>query len=866
LNRINDRDIEEFLDNEFDIGLKQKTWLFLFDSFDELPEVLSSVEADEFTRSYAEAIDDFLGGFNKCQGIIASRQFRGPKHLGWPRFRILPLENRRWELIRKAQLDRPKELMSQLRNASQEIQEMTKNPMFLGILCENMRDGSPFPQNTHSIFESYLEKRLTRDKDRLKKRFNLEPSAVRTMAERVAFCMSLDPNLGLSPTRAEIRNAMGNLEFRVPGNFDKFLNALEYLKLARSEDETIAGDSPLFTFSHRRFQEYFGTCVVLRDLNRINPRQLLTDGRWRETTVVIFQTQEPENFAPILAEARDLLDKVLGSLAGLIDDPIEYVNRESFEQSSSAPKNFSWPRGLLNLLGLLQDGFISRMNDLPDDIQMQAGRLLLSASTKGNLSDKKWSLEVAGITPQPVLLWLLRNAFSSESQWLKEVAYRQAARLSKIPDDISADIRRALLSLFSTNRLRKEFFATYAHLSRLDQSSKYLSVLRLLQWINPIDICLHIGSLIFLLLYLSRTFLLPISVPVAIVFIVILLWTYSSLRIFSSVVSSTRFSFEQRRSQGSSIFIDINRFMKTDSLFAVYIRLMIFPLLWSIYAVLAANTGRFTHPLWWPFFLLFPLLYFILKSKNFIKISISILGNVWTYVIIFGYLFFMHAVYWILENPGTIIARIVFVIYGIIVLIGLFRLLIIAFIFLNNWFRDWMKLKKWIQSRPATMTAQKLLNLIDLYQNKGFSKQLIIISRERNLLPANNDSENLLNELAMALEHSLFLVNRKKDIRQRARQRLKSKKQKTSRKILKYFGGIPKILSQGLKFSRKSKKSYIERIIENYSGSDFFTSWLKQYTRKDKKRFINLGSEFLDEIYILLEQIRAKRKVSEGSE
>ena len=287
LNRINDRDIEKFLDNEFDIGVEQGTWLFLFDSFDELPEVLSSVEADEFTRSYAEAIDDFLGGFNQCRGIIASRQFRGPKHLGWPRFRILPLESRRVEsLIHKAQLDRPieKELISQLKNASQEIQEMTKNPMFLGILCENMGDGSPFPQNTHSIFESYLEKRLTRDQDRLKKRFNLEPSAVRTMAEKVAFCMSLDPNLGLSPTRAEIRNAMSNLEFRVPGNFDQFLNALEYLKLARSEDGTIAGDSPLFTFSHRRFQEYFGTCVVLRDLNRINPRQLLTDGRWRETT------------------------------------------------------------------------------------------------------------------------------------------------------------------------------------------------------------------------------------------------------------------------------------------------------------------------------------------------------------------------------------------------------------------------------------------------------------------------------------------------------------------------------------------------------------------------------------------------------
>ncbi|GBE91481.1 NACHT domain-containing protein [Nostoc cycadae] len=78
LNRVNDRDIEQFLDEEFQKGIQEGTWLFLFDSFDELPEVLSSVDADITIRNYSEAIDDFLSGFNQCRGIIASRQFRGP--------------------------------------------------------------------------------------------------------------------------------------------------------------------------------------------------------------------------------------------------------------------------------------------------------------------------------------------------------------------------------------------------------------------------------------------------------------------------------------------------------------------------------------------------------------------------------------------------------------------------------------------------------------------------------------------------------------------------------------------------------------------------------------------------------------------
>ena len=106
LKRINDRDVDTFLDEEFREGIANGTWFFLFDSFDELPEVLSSTEADIVIKSYSDAIADFLqGGMNQCRGVIASRQFRGPKHFGWPRFRILALsESRRRELVRKADL------------------------------------------------------------------------------------------------------------------------------------------------------------------------------------------------------------------------------------------------------------------------------------------------------------------------------------------------------------------------------------------------------------------------------------------------------------------------------------------------------------------------------------------------------------------------------------------------------------------------------------------------------------------------------------------------------------------------------------------------------------------------------------------
>jgi predicted NACHT family NTPase len=94
LMRANDRNVEEFLDQEFRLGIEEGRWLFLFDSFDEIPEVLSSTEFDEIIKHYTNALSDFFSGFNQCRGVIASRHFRAPGRSQWAQFRILPLFRR----------------------------------------------------------------------------------------------------------------------------------------------------------------------------------------------------------------------------------------------------------------------------------------------------------------------------------------------------------------------------------------------------------------------------------------------------------------------------------------------------------------------------------------------------------------------------------------------------------------------------------------------------------------------------------------------------------------------------------------------------------------------------------------------------
>ncbi|MFZ1745215.1 MAG: NACHT domain-containing protein, partial [Nitrospirales bacterium] len=170
LNRVNDRDIEAFLENEFREGMLNNTWLFLFDSFDEIPDILSSIESDSIIREYAEALSDFLHTMNKCRGVIASRHFRGPSMLGWPRFRVLPLSRERQiELVKRANLSKEQEasVIGHIGHVNPEIRSVARNPMFLGLLCDQIKNGGVSPKNIHTIFESYITLRLNRDAERL---------------------------------------------------------------------------------------------------------------------------------------------------------------------------------------------------------------------------------------------------------------------------------------------------------------------------------------------------------------------------------------------------------------------------------------------------------------------------------------------------------------------------------------------------------------------------------------------------------------------------------------------------------------------------------------------------------------------------
>lgn len=94
LNRLNDREAERYLADEFDQGLAAGTWLLLFDSFDEIPDLLGVTERDAAVSEYTQAIITFVHNRN-CRAVIASREFRGPPDFRLPRLNVVRLTDRR---------------------------------------------------------------------------------------------------------------------------------------------------------------------------------------------------------------------------------------------------------------------------------------------------------------------------------------------------------------------------------------------------------------------------------------------------------------------------------------------------------------------------------------------------------------------------------------------------------------------------------------------------------------------------------------------------------------------------------------------------------------------------------------------------
>jgi hypothetical protein len=361
---------------------------------------------------------------------------------------------------------------------------------------------------------------------------------------------------------------------------------------------------------------------------------LLTDGRWRETAVSICQTQPSEAVAVLVKEAELLLEEAVMAVPGGVEDPDSIIADTS--KSRQPAHRFQWPPNALHILGIIESGCRRRDVELGQSLRHNAAALLVTAAQRGLIVDRKWAIEVAGTADEKVLVWLLQEAFRSNSAWLKNAAYQQIGHLSHLPPEIVGEVRRTIIAMSATGMLRKQRSAVNAQLQRLEGHKRFLAVKRLLSAIPVIDLILHCGLLLALYMAMRNSEAASASAFSAVILLAALsaAWYYSLplaapfTRSDSSAqlppnVRILNWAFYQSSSEMTTTSDKVWRLVwgllllmpRILFIFAIaafsyslprpaFGALMVASLYvatWSIGALTAALTGKYVEVWWWPF-------------------------------------------------------------------------------------------------------------------------------------------------------------------------------------------------------------------------------------------------------------------------
>lgn len=436
-------------------------WLFLFDSFDEIPAVLHAPVGSAVIKQYSEAIRQFLDGMGECKGILASREFKGPEALPWQKLRILPLSGEKQdELIGNSVL--PENGLRLVRQHLASSHSSTgATPLFLTLLCRYVRDEKRAPHNDHDILLRHIDRLASREPEHLMKKYQLTVEELVRGAERLARLFAENDNLSLAPTLDQIKAHLPEKE--IPSRaVDRLVLALVDCKIGRADVPNANNGDRRFAFAHRRYQEALFVGYLAKNPSVLSNTELLTDPRWREYAVTLLQTCEAAQIQDLLDKASEILEEraELQVSAWISTPPLPTaVTFYDWENETAA-----------SLLALLQEGLARRLEAVPIRVSEAVHKFLEPRWTHGDTKDRCEVLRLGGLLPQAILLRYLSIAFSDGTMAECAQAFRLAVFARDLPKEIQAQVLEALSDEALNAKNRAEQLSIEALAARLPET------------------------------------------------------------------------------------------------------------------------------------------------------------------------------------------------------------------------------------------------------------------------------------------------------------------------------------------------------------------------------------------------------------
>ncbi len=410
--------VTEFINDYFRRMVEHGKVLFVFDSFDEIPQLIDNVEDGWLIDKLSATLRRFIGANGR--GIVASRLYRRPTpQLQASRsFEIRPFSD--------VQIDASLQRFRQLSEATRrqifrernDLVSLARNPFLGSLLGARFESRQDLPSSQVALFEDYLGDRVDRCAERMSE-LAINREQVFAVAVEIAFQLFTSPRYGLELPVGEISSSHG------PALVERVVDLLTYARIGRVG----AGRERLFSFVHRRMHEYFVVRHFIEEQSDLPFADIPSDSRGRDAMVLYAQVAPREQALQLLS----------------------FAWQGARENDSLIAR--------LHCLRFMHEAFVFRKGL----VQEMVGDELLAFVQHGvesgaDLLVRKHSLESAGLLDAAQLQAVLMVAIRSSNRWLQETAFRSCKQLPMLASELEAALITFLMRFdpFQILRSRKE--------------------------------------------------------------------------------------------------------------------------------------------------------------------------------------------------------------------------------------------------------------------------------------------------------------------------------------------------------------------------------------------------------------------------
>lgn len=292
-----DTAISRFVDKYFDRLYESRRLFFIFDSFDEIPQIMNvnddSLLIDELSKVLYKFIKD---NNNNSAGLVASRHFRKPTNSfnASSEIEIRPFKDVQIiESLNKTS-NASEELINSIFTTRQDLYVSAKNPFMSSMIAKYIDIYNKLPDNQLQMFAVFIEDLLHNSKRKLSD-LGITTDDVIYAAKDIALLMF--SKFGLEAPIHELKNELKQHPI------DKVIECLKFARLIRSS----SSDTGRVSFVHRRFCEYFVVLDLLEKNKDVPFQDIPKDSQWRDALVLYCEVADIERATDIALRTWDII-------------------------------------------------------------------------------------------------------------------------------------------------------------------------------------------------------------------------------------------------------------------------------------------------------------------------------------------------------------------------------------------------------------------------------------------------------------------------------------------------------------------------------------------------------------------------------